>query len=58
MALAADIVLREWRRRYLESNGLPKEHPRASTIDDIDCFFSILLDSVGKGYTLKEAWFI
>ena len=54
MALAADIESREWRRKYLESNGLPEEHPRASNTDDIECFFSILRESVGKDFTLKE----
>ena len=57
MALAADIESREWRRKYLESNGLPEEHPRASNTDDIECFFSILCESVGKDFTLKEVYY-
>ena len=54
VALVANIESREWRRRYLESKQLPEEHPRASTTDDVECFFSILRDSVGKDFTLKE----
>lgn len=35
-ALFADIETREWRRR----DRVP-ENPRASTTDDVECFFSI-----------------
>lgn len=34
--------------------NIPQEHPRASTTDDVECFFSVLRDSVGKDFTLKE----
>ena len=54
MALAANIETREWRRKYNAENGIPPEHPRASTTDDVECFFSILRDTVGKDFTLKE----
>ena len=27
---------------------------RARTTDDVECFFSVLGDSVGKDFTLKE----
>ena len=54
VALAANIESREWRRRYLAEHNLPPEHPRASTTDDVECFFSVLRDSVGKDFTLKE----
>ena len=30
------------------------EHPRASSSDDIECFFSVLRDNVVKDFTLKE----
>lgn len=36
---------------------MPPEHPRASTTDDVECFFSILRDSVGKDFTLKNVFF-
>jgi len=38
VALAANI---EWRRRYLAEHNLPPEHPRASTTDDVECFFLV-----------------
>ena len=56
MALFADIESREWRRGFLAREGLPEEHPRASTTDDVECFFSVLRDSVGKDFTLKEVY--
>ena len=54
VALAANIESREWRRGYLIEKNLPPEHPRASTTDDVECLFSVLRDSVGKDFTLKE----
>ena len=56
MAVMADVESREWRREFLITEGLPEEHQRASTTDDVECFFSILRDSVGKDFTLKEVW--
>ena len=54
MALVANIETREWRHRYNIDNSIPLEHPRASTTDDVECFFSILKDTVGKDFTLQE----
>lgn len=54
MAVMANVESREWRRRYCAQQNLPPEHPRASTTDDVECFFSVLRDSVGKDFTLKE----
>jgi len=54
IALVANIESREWRRKYNSEHNLPAEHPRASTTDDVECFFSVLRDSVGKDFTLKE----
>ncbi len=34
--------------------GIPPEHPRASTSDDVECFFSVMRDNLGKNFTLKE----
>lgn len=56
IALAADIETRQWRQRYLLTRGLPSEHPRSSTTDDVECFFSILRDTVGKDFTLKQVY--
>ena len=30
------------------------EHPRASTTDDIECFFSVMRDLIGNSFTLKK----
>jgi len=54
VALTTNIESREWRRRFCSRNDLPSEHPRASSTDDVECFFSVLRDSVGKDFTLKE----
>lgn len=54
MALAANTETREWRHQYNVENGIPPEHPQASTTDDVECFFSVLRDTVGKDFTLKE----
>ena len=35
-------------------NWYLSEHPRASTTDDVECFFSVMRDLVGKDFTLKE----
>ena len=54
IALAANIETREWRREYNNNNGIPPEHPRASSSDDVECFFGVLRDTVGKDFTLNE----
>ena len=53
-ALIADIEGREWRRKNNEQKGIPLENPRASTTDDVECFFSILRDMIGPDFTLKQ----
>ena len=50
----ANIESREWRCVHNENNAIPPEHPRSSTTDDIECFFSVLRDTVGKDFTLKQ----
>lgn len=40
--LITDIETRQWCSKFLSTQGLPAEHPRSSTTDDIECFFSIL----------------
>lgn len=55
IALTTNIESREWYRRQFQE----PEHPRASTTDDVECFFSILRDMVGKHFTLhtvKYTW--
>ena len=53
-ALAADIETREWRRCLNDSLG--PEHPRSSTSDDVECFFSVMRDMVGTNFTAQIAW--
>ena len=53
-AVIVNIESREWRRQYNIANAIPPEHPRASTTDDVECFFSVLRDMVGKDLTHKE----
>ena len=45
IALAADIETR-WRRGFNLMNGIPMKHPCSSTTDDIECFFSVVRDTV------------
>ncbi len=53
-ALLVNIESREWRRQFNAENTIPPEHPRASTTDDVECFFSVLRDMVGRDFTYKE----
>lgn len=52
-AIVADIETREWRRCL--NGSLGEEHPRSSTTDDVECFFSVMRDMVGTNFTVKQA---
>ena len=53
IALTTNIESKEWiRRRHV--GGVPAEHPRASTTDDVECFFSTLRDTIGNHFTCKS----
>lgn len=39
-AFIVDIESRESRRQYNAIHGIPCEHSRASTTDNVECFFS------------------
>ena len=54
IALVANIESRKWRRQYIVDNDLSLEHSQASMTDDIECFFSVLRDTVGKDFIIKE----
>ena len=60
ITLTTTIESREWvRRRRNRAMNLPPEHPRASTTDDVECFFSILRNMIGMHFTVKDvrlAW--
>ena len=53
IAVTTDIDSREMKRIHNMEEGLPPEHPRASTTDDVECFFSVLRDMIGKDFTVK-----
>ena len=58
IALTTNIESREHRRMEIAiSQSLP-ENPRASTTDDVECFFSVLRDSThtDKDFTLKTVY--
>ena len=54
MAVITDIEGREWRRRHSSQRGGIPDHPRASTSDDVECFFSMARDAFGQNFTVKE----
>ncbi len=45
---------REQKRVYNTRHEYPAKHPRASTSDDVECFFSVLRDTVGSHFTHKD----
>ena len=55
VAVITNIEGREWGRR-LRKLSKP-EHPRASTSDDVECFFSMMRDSIGQNFTTKQVQF-
>lgn len=56
-ALITNIEGREWHRRECINNSVSIEHPRASSSDDVECFFSMMRDSIGQNFTTKEVKF-
>lgn len=48
------IESREQKRMWNANNIIPPENPRASTTDDVECFFSTMRDALGKNFTLKQ----
>jgi hypothetical protein len=54
IGVVTTIESREQKRIWNANNGKPPENPRASTTDDVECFFSTMRDAVGKNFTLKQ----
>ncbi len=54
IAVVALVETTEFRRIELLNEGSPPENPRSSTTDDVECFFSVTRDLVGKNFTLKQ----
>ncbi|XP_070555107.1 uncharacterized protein [Ptychodera flava] len=53
VGLVANIKSAERRRLECETRGLPPEHPRAGTTDDVEGFFSILHSLLGRVFDHK-----
>ena len=54
LALTTTIESREWVRRKNAIDGHVPEHPRASSTDDVECFFSQLRNMIGSHFTVKD----
>ena len=52
--ISANTETRLWRHSFNIQHNIPIEHPRASTTDDVEYFFSVLRDCVGEDFTLKQ----
>ena len=57
IALTTTIESREWIRRKNAANKLPPEHPRSSTTDDVECFFSLTRNMIVDHFTVKDVQF-
>ena len=57
VALVTNVEGREWHRRNVSNQGIKPEHPRASSTDDIECFFSMMRDSIGSNFNVKQVKF-
>lgn len=57
IAVTTTIESREWIRRRNARKKLPPEHPRASTTDDVECFFSLTRNMIGNHFTVKDVQF-
>ena len=47
VAITTNIESQEFRRRYGEEKGLPPEHPRAGSTDDVEAIFAFLHELLG-----------
>ena len=54
VAVITNIEGREWHRRACVCDNRLPEHPRASSTDDVECFFSMMRDVIGQNFTTKE----
>ena len=53
MALVPNSESQEHRRREGVTRGFPPEHPRASSTDDVEGFFSIVHEMLEPSFDLK-----
>ena len=50
IAITADVESRESKRITNMEEGVPPEHPRASTTDDVECFFQYSARLCGQAF--------
>ena len=53
VGLIANLTSLELHREEYILRGLPPEHPRSGTSDDVECFISVLHEMLGIFFTLK-----
>ena len=56
VALITNIEGREWHRREV-ARSIKPDHPRVSSTDDVECFFSMMHDSLGRNFNSKQVQF-
>lgn len=54
VGLVANLESRELRRTEYACRGLPPEHPRASSTDDVEGFFALMHELLGPIFDLKQ----
>ena len=57
IAVTTNIEGREHLRREQINGSSSLEHPRAASTDDVECFFSMVRDTIGQNFTTKELKF-
>ena len=57
IAVITNIEGCEFHRRQRTNNKQTLEHPRASSTDGIECFFSMMRDVIDQNFTTKEVKF-
>ena len=57
IAITTNIEGCEHLRREQINGSYPLEHPRSSSTDDVECFFSMMRDTIGQNFTTKEVKF-
>ncbi|XP_064405363.1 uncharacterized protein LOC135350489 isoform X1 [Halichondria panicea] len=57
IGLTANIETRQWRYLFNLAQKIAPEHPRSSSSDDVECFFSILRNCVGENVTMKQVYY-
>ncbi|XP_064390678.1 uncharacterized protein LOC135338466 [Halichondria panicea] len=58
IALTTTIESKEWIKNRNLCENMPPEHPRSSSTDDVECFFSLLRSMIGNHFTVKDVRFV